>query len=98
MQITAKKKANTVAPINRASVKNAGDKKLRDTPYYHLLLLFAEGCDENANGGNFYVTLGATKAADALSLSVNLNGDRQTLYDSSLHDLAVQAADLHDAL
>ena len=98
MQITAKKKANTVAPINRTAVKNAANKPLKDTTYYHLLLLLAEGCDVNAEGGNFYATPGATKGVDALSLSVNLNGERKTLYDTSLHDLAVQAADLNDPL
>lgn len=98
MQLTAKKKANTVHPTNVSALKNAAAKKLVDTPYYKLLMLLAEGCDANAGGINFYATLGATKSADALTLSVNLDGDRQTLYDISLADLAVQAGDLTDAL
>lgn len=97
MQLTAKKAANKIHPTNVGSLKNASKTPLEKTPYYKLLMLLCEGCDANAGGVNFYCTLGATKNADALTLSINLDGDRQTLYDVSLADLAIQAADLVDA-
>lgn len=97
MQLTKKAESNRVLPTNRTAVVNAAGKKLADTPYYHLLLLLAEGCDANGKGVNFYLTIGATKKQDALSCSVNLDGERQVEYAGSLADLAAQLASLHDA-
>lgn len=98
MKLTEKTSAVRILPVNRTAVKQASDRKLKDTPYYHLLLLLAEGCDQIALDTNFFCTLGSTKKGDSLTLSVNLDGERQTLYDTSLVELAVQAADLHDPL
>lgn len=97
MQLTEKSKATRVNPVNRSAVVNAANKKLVDTPYYHLLLLIAEGCDSNARDVNFYCTFGATKKGDALTLSINLDGDRQTVYADSLGSLASETASIHDA-
>lgn len=97
MQLTKKSAAVRVNPINRNAVVNAGNTKLRDTPFYHLLLLLAEGCDSNARDVNFYATLGATKKGDSLTLSINLDGDRQTLYAVSLAEVATACGELHDA-
>jgi len=98
MQIVKKQEAIRVLPTNRQAVVNAANKSLKDTPYYHLLLLLAEGCDANGKGINFYATFGATKKGDALSLSINLDSDRQVEYAGSLADLASATASLHDPL
>ena len=97
MKLARQKKEIQLPPTNRAAVKSASSKKLADTPYYHLLLLLAEVCDENCQESNAYTTLGSTKKNDALTLSVTSGDDRQTLYDTSLLGLSEQAADLHDA-
>jgi len=97
MQLTAKKKANTISPVNVASLKNAAKTPLEKTVYYTLLKLLAEGCDSNANGINFYCTLGCTKDGTSLSLSVNLDGERQTVYAINLLDLSVAVSDMLDA-
>jgi len=98
MKITQKVSATKVHPVNRAAVKNASDKKLKDTPYFHLLLVIAEGLDEIANDTNFYCTFGSIKDSSSYTFSVTLDKARQTLYADDLSGLAVQAAELHDPL
>ena len=97
MKLARQKKEISLPPTNRAAVKASAGKKVSETPYYHLLLLLAEVCDENAQENNAYCTLGSTKKNDALTFSVTSGDDRQTLYDVSLLGLSEQAADLHDA-
>ena len=94
MQLTKKERANHVTPSNLPALKAASGRKLSDTSYYQLLMLIAEGCDLNGGDHNFYCTFGTTKKQDALTLSINLDGDRQTLYAASLEELALQAAEI----
>lgn len=92
MNIKKKRLTITLTPINVAQLKTAATHKLVDTPYYHLLHLLAECCDDNARGSNSYIVLGATKKADSLTLSITEGEDRDTLYDTSLAGLSEQAA------
>jgi len=97
MQLTEKKAATRVKPVNRAAVVNSASAKLKDTPYYHLLLFLAEGCDANAGERNFYCTFGSIKDGSSLQLSIKLDGDGQTVYGGTLQDLASSCAAIHDA-
>jgi hypothetical protein len=97
MQLRAKKAANQIAAVNLSALKNAENKPLKSTPYYALLRLLAEGCDSNAKGVNFYSTLGSTKSLEAISLTVNLDGDKDAVYAPTLIDLCVEVAGLLDA-
>jgi len=98
MQLTEKAQSSKINASNKASLKNATTSPVGKTGFLPLLRLLAEGCDLNASGHNFYCTLGATKKGDALTLSVNLDGDRQTFYGADLLDLAMQVAAVTDAL
>jgi len=97
MQLKAKKVTNQIAAVNLSALKNAENKPLKSTPYYTLLRLLAEGCDNNAKGVNFYSTLGCTKSLEAISMTVNLDGDKDAAYAPTLVDLCVELARMLDA-
>jgi len=97
MQLKSKKVTNQIAAVNLSALKNAENKPLKGTPYYTLLRLLAEGCDNNANGVNFYSTLGCTKSLEAISMTVNLDGDKDAAYAPTLTDLCIELARMLDA-
>ena len=97
MQLKAKKVVAQIQPVNVSALRNAENTPLKKTPYYTLLRLLAEGCDSNAKGVNFYSTLGSTKSLEAISITVNLDGDKDAAYATTLIDLCVELARMLDA-
>jgi len=61
-----------------------------DFPFYGLLAILAEMSDNIAQGRDQYATIGATKARDALVVTIKDNGVGTPVYGASLGDLSTK--------
>jgi len=81
-------KTNVLIPNNRLALETAIEVTDGDLPYADLLRVLADVQDMAAQGRDAWVTFGSTKDKSSLTMTVVLDGSRQTLYQVSLSDLA----------
>lgn len=76
---------------NRAELKAWNKEALVKSPYYPLLAMLAEMCDDLSAGEQVFVTIGATSQRNAFSLTVNMAGVKDAIYAGGFCDLAQEA-------
>lgn len=96
MKITPKKSSALVAQ-NITEVQAWAETSLRDTPYFPLVLLIADMFDAIAKDEQAYMVIGATSNRTSYSVTLNVNGGKDSRYAEGLAGLATGAADWLDA-
>lgn len=84
----------TLKAGNEEELVTWGSTLLAESPYWPLLQALASANDEALRGANVYVTLGTTKAGDALILTLHEGTAKTSVFGDSLAGLAHQAQDL----
>lgn len=88
MKLTNQKRENGLPGGNEVELIKQSDRTLGDTPYYYLLQLIAQMCDEQATGTNIYMSIGATRKGDAHSLTLKSDDGSNAVYQPTLVELA----------
>lgn len=93
----AKKTVGVVLrPVSETELATFAEAPLKDTPYYHFLRLVASALDEAVKGSNCYITVGTTKSADAVMLTLHQGAVKTPAFGSSLASLGESSSDLLD--
>lgn len=87
MKIKARTKAR-IAPNNKALLAKHANDKLQASPYYPLLLFWAEVLDTSAGGENVYFIAGTTKDLSSATIKVVTPDDAETVYGAGMFELA----------
>lgn len=88
------KQTTSVELGNVAELERWGVSTLNQTPYWSLLLVLAELCEEIADGENSYIIIGSTQRRTAFTASLVSGGSKATAYAPSFVDLGPALADL----
>jgi len=72
---------------NRATLEMDLEWAHKDTAYRNLLCVIADICDSAASGSDSFLSIGTTRDKSAITLMVQVEGQRQSLYDVTLRGL-----------
>lgn len=72
---------------NRAMLEMDLEWANKDTPYRNLLCIIADVLDSACSGGDSFMSIGTTRDRTSVTIMVQVDGQRQSLYDLSLRGL-----------
>lgn len=73
---------------NEELLNTYGNTKLAESPYFPLLVFWAQMLDMAAEGTNAFFIAGTTKDLSAISLTATVGASRESCYAGSLDELA----------
>jgi len=72
---------------NRATLEMDLEWSQANTPYKSLLCVIADIADSAASGSDSFLSIGTTRDGSAITLMVQVDGQRQSLYAADLRQL-----------
>ena len=73
---------------NEQELESHGSQPLAASPYYPLLKLIAQVCDERAKGENVWLNVGTDKGQTSLLITLHQDGSRASAAGGNLVELA----------